>query len=137
MAQQFNFKRLEEPFEADWPVTVNVPEDGGKTATEEFMARFRIVREFGPTATSTPSADAEDVATAEAAPEDPLEKARQALKESALKEWRRWFVGFGKPTSDQNELTDEVLWNIITTPYARVAVQAAYQNFCSGIAVKN
>ncbi|MFN3582617.1 hypothetical protein [Phenylobacterium sp.] len=143
MAQKFNFKRLEEPFEADWPVKVNVPEDGGKTTVEEFMARFRIVRDAQPPAIADPATeltDAEQQASAEPTPTEAaaiLERAHRKLREKAVEQWRAWFVGFGKPTSGEEELTDEVLWNLITTPYVRRAVLEAYEAFSLGIAAKN
>lgn len=41
MSIKFDFKTLTTGFEADWPVQVGVPADGGKIVTQEFMARFR------------------------------------------------------------------------------------------------
>lgn len=135
MAQKFNFKRLDEPFEADWPVKVSVPQDGGKTIIEQFAARFRIDRgEATAVPEELPSApEAEEVVEGE----EKLEAFRRQIRETSIREWRRWFVGFGAPTKDDTDLTDEVLWNMITTPYVRVAIQAAYKDFAEGVAAKN
>lgn len=43
MSVKFNFKTLETGFEALWPVTVKVPQDGGKISIETFEARLRAL----------------------------------------------------------------------------------------------
>lgn len=43
MTLKFDFKTLEQPFEADWPVTVQVPQDGGGTQDQTFDVRFRTL----------------------------------------------------------------------------------------------
>jgi hypothetical protein len=42
MAVKFSFATLEQPFEADWPVKVQVPKDGGGFEEQTFLARFRL-----------------------------------------------------------------------------------------------
>ncbi len=113
MGPQFNFKSLGEPFEADWPVAVSVPQDGGTAEKQEFTARFRLVRQ-----------------------EELTEILAEAGKDE-LDVYRKFFVGFGKPTSEAEELTDEVFNQLVTTPFTREALLAAYRKFAQGIAVKN
>ena len=43
MSVKFNFKTLEQSFEADWPVTVQVPQDGGTVQAQTFDVRFRLL----------------------------------------------------------------------------------------------
>ncbi len=43
MTLKFDFKTLEQPFEADWPVTVTVPQDGGTVEEQTFDVRFRTL----------------------------------------------------------------------------------------------
>lgn len=43
MTLKFDFKTLEQPFEADWPVTVSVPQDGGTVQEQTFDVRFRTL----------------------------------------------------------------------------------------------
>lgn len=43
MAVKFKFESLGQPFEADWPVLVPVPQDGGKVTEEEFLVRWKRV----------------------------------------------------------------------------------------------
>ncbi len=40
---KFDLKTLERPFEANWPVKVQVPQDGGGVEEQEFTARFRTL----------------------------------------------------------------------------------------------
>lgn len=43
MTLKFDFKTLEQPFEADWPVAVSVPQDGGTVQEQTFDVRFRTL----------------------------------------------------------------------------------------------
>lgn len=43
MTVKFDFKTLGQPFEADWPVTASVPQDGGTTQAQTFDVRFRTL----------------------------------------------------------------------------------------------
>ncbi|WP_333896283.1 hypothetical protein [Brevundimonas aurantiaca] len=43
MSLKFDFKTLEQPFEADWPVIVPVPQDGGGVQDQEMTVRFRTL----------------------------------------------------------------------------------------------
>lgn len=43
MTLKFDFKTLEQPFEADWPVTVSVPQNGGGVQEQTFEVRFRTL----------------------------------------------------------------------------------------------
>lgn len=115
MAVKFDFKTLGQPFEADWPVRVNVPQDGGGVQVEEFTARFRILTKE----------DFEVIAQG-AAPRlikgDP----------DGYNTWRMCLVGL-----KDEELTSELMEAMMAAPYARQAIITAYQQFSQGIAVKN
>lgn len=110
MNPKFNFKRLGETFEADWPVVVSVPQDGGTVTKEEFMARFRLIT---------------DADLAEITKDD---KDGKAL-------YRAFWVGFGKGTDE--EFTPELMEHVLSANYARGALFTAYQLFAQGIAAKN
>ncbi len=110
MAAKFNFKSLGEPFEADWPVSVPVPQDGGEVETQTFTARFRLLSK-------------EDL-------EDAVANAKDAFEIQ-----RRVWVGFGK--DETMTLTQELFDQGMATPYFRVALMEAYQRFSQGIASKN
>ena len=43
MGAKFDFKSLEQPLEVDWPVSVQVPQDGGTFEAQTFTARFKIL----------------------------------------------------------------------------------------------
>jgi len=110
MADKFNFGRLDQTFEADWPVAVPVPQDGGTIKTEEFMARFRLLAERDLPSVIKSDTDGREV-------------------------FRRFFVGFGKDTD--RELTEELFNQLVDTTYVRDAISRAYRNFAQGIAAKN
>lgn len=110
MGEKFNFKRLGEPFEADWPVVVSVPQDGGTTINEEFTARFRLIPDTEMPAIIAADKDGKEV-------------------------YRRCWVGFGKETNQ--EFTPEIFDQVLSVAYTRDALMAAYRKFAGGIAVKN
>ncbi|MFD3263330.1 hypothetical protein [Phenylobacterium ferrooxidans] len=115
MAVKFDFKRLGQPFEADWPVRVNVPQDGGGVQAEDFTARFRLLTK------------------------DDFEAITQGEAPGLLKgdpdgynTWRMCLVGL-----KDEHLTAELKEGLLSAPYVRQAIIAAYQQFSQGIAVKN
>lgn len=114
MVQQFNFKRLEQPIEADWPVEVSVPQDGGAVTKETFVARFRLLK-------------ADVMQLIVAGPSSAESDGRDL--------YRQFFIGFGKGTDEA--LTEEVFNNLVDTPFTREALLTAYRKFATGIAVKN
>lgn len=109
MSVKFDFKTLETGFEADWPVTVNVPQDGGGIEKQEFLARFR---------TLTP---------------EESDKAQQAADPNT---WPNAFlvalVETGAP-----ELTDELRKQLLGRSYVRQGLITAYVQFSQGVAAKN
>jgi hypothetical protein len=107
---KFDFATLASEIEADWPVTVGVPLDGGKADEQTFTVRFRLVGEqelldFG----------------------EGLDQSKAAL--------RRVIVGLGR--SEGKELTPELLEQLLAAPYVRVALNKAYGQFALGMPAKN
>ena len=107
---KFDFTRLGKPFEADWPVVVPVPQNGGTTRDETFSARFRLL-------------EGEEAQTAAKA----ADQARETL--------RRAFVGFG--AGEAQEWSETVRDQLIETDFVRVGLARAYGAFSIGAAAKN
>jgi len=110
MSTKFDFKTLGQPFEADWPVKVPVPQDGGTVQEQTFMARFVLL-------------SGEDI------------KKVMEVAEDDTAYIRRFFIGLAK--SEGAELTDELLGQMLNTPFVRKAIFDAWQGFQRGIAAKN
>ncbi|MBA4792286.1 MAG: hypothetical protein H2041_01320 [Phenylobacterium sp.] len=113
MGAKFDFQALGQPLEADWPVLVRVPTDGGETVEQSFMARFKLLDE------------AETAAlTAEAA-----EGSRPYA----------WIEGFwlGLAASEETTLTPELRAQMLGRPYVRAGLVGAYTRFAQGVAAKN
>lgn len=106
---KFDFGSVERAFEALWPVTVQVPVDGGKTEDQEFTVKFRLLsdEEF------------------EAAQQDP--EPAKALMRRAVSE----IVDAGEA------VTAELLEKLLSRGYVRLALNKAYGQFSMGIAAKN
>lgn len=117
MAVKFDFKRLGQRFEADWPVSVNVPQDGGETEAQEFTARFALLtkEDFE----LIPNKDGDVSGLLKGDPD-------------GHNTWRRCLVGV-----KGEELTPELVEGLLAAPYVRSAIVTAYQQFSQGIAVKN
>lgn len=107
MTLKFDFKTLEQPFEADWPVTVQVPQDGGTVQEQTFDVRFR---------TLTP-AEADEVA---ARPDPAESKIRKVLVDV-------------KGEAFSSELVEQM----IHTPWVFVGLLRAHTSFSLGEPVKN
>lgn len=107
---KFNYAALDAPIEADWPVTVRVPMDGGETQEQRFTARFRFV------------------------PEEALLACGETVK-GAKEALRMVFVGLGK--DEGVPFTDELRDRMIDPPWVRLALNATYRQFVMGIEVKN
>lgn len=115
MANTFDFKTLDTGFEADWPVAVKAPIDGGAVEVQTFMARFR---------TPTPTEQAE----IDAAGKDPaLDQFKIALKIG--------FVGLAK--SEGETLTEAMFDKMWATSNVQLALIRAYSDFRSGSPAKN
>ncbi|MCX7586539.1 hypothetical protein [Phenylobacterium sp. 58.2.17] len=111
MSKQFDFKAAKGPFEATWPVKVNVPQDDGKIEVQEFVARFRLIRDE----------DFEEL------------KKNPDLDQKGLQ--RVYFVGLaGGRDAEWNE---ELREDLLGTPWVRAALTTAYTEFSQGIAAKN
>ncbi len=107
---KFDFQTADRLVEADWPVVINVPLDGGKVERRTFTARFRLLR-----------------------PDD-LDAVMADNKDGRGLE-RMYWIGFGK--DEDMQLTPEVFKISLDLPYFRNGLQAAYQAFSGGIEVKN
>jgi hypothetical protein len=113
MAVKFNFKGLDEPFEADWPVSVQVPQDGGSVEEQTFMARLRLLSEEDLDLVRRGGPDGNDP--------NAFTKA--------------FWVGFG--ASEQEAFTPELRDLMLGRPYVRLALHQAYGAFSQGIVTKN
>jgi len=110
MSAKFNFKTLDQPFEADWPVTVPVPQDGGEVVEVSFMARFRLLT-----------------------PKRLEELSSNASDADAL--YRDMMPGLA--ASEAEPLTDDQFKEMFGRPYIRNAILSAYRDFTNGVAAKN
>lgn len=110
MTAKFNLDNLGQPFEADWPVVVSVPQDGGVVKEETFTVRFRLLG-------------------------DEDKKAAEEQDDTARETLRRAMVGLGK--GEERELTDALKEQLLEPDFVRVALARAYGKFCTGIAAKN
>lgn len=108
MTVKFDFKTLGQPFEADWPVTVQVPQDGGKVQEQTFEVRFRTL-----TKEEQEQLEAEGV-------DAPTEKLRLALVDV-------------KGETFSPELVEQLLG----TPYVFLGMLRAYTTFVLGQPAKN
>lgn len=113
MSAKFNFKTLETGFEADWPVTVSVPLDGGKAEEQTFQARFR-------------SLSAVEQAEIDAQP-DATGRLRAGLEKA--------FVRFGAGESEA--LTPELFETMWRAPNVQIGLIRAYNAFILGSPAKN
>ncbi|MDZ4374764.1 MAG: hypothetical protein U1C74_25575 [Phenylobacterium sp.] len=106
----FKFATLDSAIEADWPVTINVPQDGGKVSAQKLMVRFRLVDEEELTKNG-----------------DGLEGSKATL--------RQVVVGFGKSVTEP--WSAELFEKMLAQPYVRLGLNNAYRDFAVGIAAKN
>ena len=113
MSVKFNFKRLGQKTEVEWPVTVAEPIDGGKVQESVFTARFHLLT-------------------------DDETKAAQAIAMSADGDPNHWvntfFVGLGK---DEEPLTPEMKALMVGTAWIRTAIVKAYMAAWQGAPAKN
>lgn len=107
MTLKFDFKSLGQPFEADWPVTVQVPQDGGTVQEQTFDVRFRTLTKA-------------ELAQVETAEDSPTEKLRLALVDV-------------KGETFSPELREDMLG----TPYVFLGLLRAYTTFLLGQPAKN
>lgn len=107
---KFDFGSLDRPFEADWPVKVNVPQDGGTVAEETFTVRFRVLTDDEMTA---------------------VEKHKEPSKELI----RQAAIGFAQDAGA--EFSPALLEQMLSRGFVRLALNRAYGEFAMGSAAKN
>ncbi len=107
---KFDFATLGTAIEADWPVKIPVPQDGGTVVVQDLTVRFRMV------------------------PEDELNLLGDgaAGNKASL---RAVVIGFGKGVDEP--FTAELFDQMLLKPYVRLALSNAYRDFCLGAPAKN
>lgn len=111
MALKFDFKGLGEVFEADWPVTVPVPQDGGSVEDQIFTARFRLLDQ---------------------------ETANGLMNGEDADAWiNSFFVGLPGEQIPEGSTFEDVRKLMLARPYIRIALIKANSQFQAGISVKN
>jgi hypothetical protein len=111
MTAKFDFGALERPFERDWPVTAQVPLDGGGFEPQTFMARFRMLSET----------EVKDI----------IARPGFELADFA----RAYFIGLGK--GETAEFSPEIRERMLERVHVREGLDTAYKEFTSGGAAKN
>lgn len=111
MSLKFDFGTLGKPFEADWPVTTNVPVDGGKTEAREFWVRFKSIDE-----------------------EQRIDLAMRDVKALLREAVAKVYTGEA-PTS--SAASPETFEQMLAATHVRSAMLDSYGSFCRGVAVKN
>ena len=96
-----------------WPVTINVPVDGGKTEKVACEAKFKIL------------------------PQDEFNKLANKGDAEILKVACIGWDGVADESSEPLEFTPENLKTLLKIPYVRQGFLQAYLDASSGIAVKN
>lgn len=109
MSAKFDFKTLHTGFEADWPVEVRVPIDGGAFETQTFMARFKSL-------TKEEQAELDAI-------EDRVGKAERLLELGWL----------GLAASEDHELTSADRAEMLNAPNVVTAIYTAFTAFRTGI----
>lgn len=109
MTAKFDFGSLEQPFEANWPVRVPVPQDGGTVEVQEFIARFRLLTK------------------------EQEEAAKQSEDPDAF--FKAFWVGLGG--EDKDEFTPALIDRMLSRVYVRRALMRTYIDFCAGEPAKN
>jgi hypothetical protein len=114
----FDFKTLGKPFEADWPVTISVAQDGGKAQEQTFQARFRLL----------PRLRLQEI-LAQPSPSDPnvpADQIGQFLTEATVS------VGGLAGAENTTAIAEVLRW-----PHSTQALHRAYNEFSLGVAAKN
>jgi len=108
---KFDFAALDAAIEADWPVTINVPQEGGEVQQQKLTVRFRMVDEVE------------------------MQKLGDGLNGNKAS-LRACVIGFGK--GEETPFSAELFDKMLTKPYVRLALSNAYREFCLGqVAEKN
>lgn len=127
MGAKFDFKTLGQPLEADWPVHVKVPVDGGKVEVRTFMARFRELTDEEKDKEKAASEAAEAALKA-----DPSAKPERIDPKDRL---RRTFIGLG--AGEDETLTDDLKEALLKEDRVYIALLTAWANFLNGVVEKN
>lgn len=126
MSAKFDFKSLDTGYEADWPVSVPVPIDGGTVEMRDFMARFRTLTK----------AEIEALEQAEKDRDADGEGAKAlAWLETFKATIRLGFVGFGK--GENETLTPELFDKLWGHPPTQGALIKAWRTFVQVSPAKN
>ncbi|MDE2388924.1 MAG: hypothetical protein KGN35_07580 [Betaproteobacteria bacterium] len=110
--------KIEKPKEISWPVTVSAPRDGGSTAKSTFTGKFKVM----------PSTEFNAIYNNGGTDEDLI---------------RNVLTGWNDDLCDESgnplEFNEENLSMIVSVPYVRAGIIAAYLELSSGkkAAVKN
>ena len=113
MSAKFNFTTLETGFEALWPVTVKVPQDGGEISIETFEARLRAINK--------------EEAQAAIASEDPFAVYKAAIVA----------VPNAPPIRDAAGQPLAFFDKLLTPEWMRDGFDEAFREFRKGVAAKN
>lgn len=107
--------KLEKKSTFTWPVTVNVPKDGGTFASHQFTAEFKLQ---------------------EQSKVDALLLRFQQNDEDILKELLVGWLGVQDSDGDELDYTEENKAKLLDIPYVRSALLKAYFEAASGNKVK-
>lgn len=113
MSAKFNFSTLETGFEALWPVTVKVPQDGGTIEVQTFTARLRAL--------------SKDDAKAAIASDDPFAAYKLGIVA----------VPDAPPIRDPNGQPLPFFDQLLAPEWVRDGFDAAFREFRTGVAAKN
>ena len=109
---------LAEEVVVEWPVSINVPQDGGSHQTQRFTAKFKIIG----------TRRAEEI----------MEANRETADAALLAEV---FVGWGEDVTDEDgnplEFTEARRDIFLERPYATLALVRAYFHAATGAKAKN
>ena len=105
--EKFEFASLDRPFEADWPVVVQVPGDGGIVTPQTFMARLRLLSL------------------------EEIEATLEAPDFSARSLPRQFFVGFGREEIFDGDF-EAVRERLLEVAWTRDGLNGAYKQFAAG-----
>lgn len=115
MGAKFDFKSLEQPLEVDWPVSVQVPQDGGTFEAQTFTARFRLM--------------------GKAETDAMLEKIRAGEITDPYAWINAFWLGLGK--GEAETLSTAMREEMLGRTYVREAIVAAYQTCARTAPAKN
>lgn len=103
--------KIEKPTEITWPVTINLPRDGGNTTKAVFTGKFKILSNTEFNAIYANGGNDEDLA-------------------------RNVLTGWGNDVCDEAgnpmEFNEENVNKVIAMPYARNGIAAAYLELSQG-----